>query len=131
MQTYDSIKDCLIAALSDNVKTDAIVERDEGLWEVVLGQDVVTVEADLDLRRVAFSIQSLEEIGKISQKNLVLMLQYSLVWRATSGIYFCLTENEQPVLMVYFSADEVDTPVIRSVVFGLLEKFSLWKDILN
>ena|SRR5690554_3494454 len=131
MQNYESIRDCLTAALSDNAQTDAVLQQDEGVWQVILGREMVTVEADLPLRRVGFSIQSLDEFDKISPEKLILMLQYSFVWRATSGVYFSMTDNEQPVLMIYFNLDEIDAPVVRNVVFGLIEKFSIWKDVLK
>ena len=79
MQSYESIRDHLTTALSDNTQTDAVLQQDEGVWQVILGREMVTVEADLPLRRVGFSIQSLEEFDKISPEKLILMLQYSFV----------------------------------------------------
>lgn len=131
MNNFDNIANDLTAALSGDFLTDAILQEDEGVWQIFLGREMVTVEVDLPLRRVGFAIQSLDEFGKIPPEKLVLMLQYSFVWRATSGVYFSLTGNEQPVLMICINSDEVQVSSIRKIIFGLTEKFSVWKDILN
>lgn len=126
-----NIENMLTSALSGNVLTEKIVRQDDGLWQVFLGRELVTVEVDPTLQRVNFSIESFDAFNELSSEKLTLLLQYSYVWRATGGVYFSLTDNNQPVLMVCFNAAEVNEALVMNVVFGMLEKFSTWKDILR
>ena len=130
MNDCESIENALISALSGNALTDRIIRQDDGLWQVFLGSELVTVEVDAASRRVNFSIESLDAFSELSSEKLILLLQYSFVWQANGGVYFSLTDNNQPVLMIYFNIDEIDDSMVRNVVLGLLEKFLMWKDIL-
>jgi len=107
------------------------VQRIEDAWKILIGDHLLSVEFDDRVQRVCLSVQSLDDVAELTRDKLILLLQYSSLWSITDGVYFSLDENEQPVLMAYFSFVELTQSSARSIIFNIIDKFSVWKDVVN
>ncbi|GGA56184.1 hypothetical protein GCM10011385_07200 [Nitratireductor aestuarii] len=107
------------------------VEKVEDAWKILIGDHLLTVEVEDRVQRICLSVQSMHDVGELTRDRLILLMQYSSLWRMTDGVYFALDENEQPIMMSYFNFVELNQPSVRSIIFNLLDKFSIWSDVIN
>lgn len=108
-----------------------VVRHEDGAWRILTGADIISVELDEQARRVCFSMEYLGEMPELPREKLVMLMQYSFLWNVTDGLYFALNDEERPIMMVAFPVSEIDASFVRSVVFGMVQKFSVWKEIIS
>jgi hypothetical protein len=124
------IEALLRTALPEAFAQNQIKKIEDG-WEIVIGEDLLSIEVASHTQRICLAIQSPEVNIGLSREKLVLLMQYSSLWGITDGVYFCLDEDECPILMAYFNFIELNPSSMRSVIYNIIEKYSVWKDVVR
>lgn len=127
MASAEQMREMIVTAGRASADIEGILERASDEWLLRYPDIDVTVEFDADGNRLVLSAELDQPASEDRLEVYATLLNYSLLWRDTGGVYAAMTAGGTLTLLLPLFGDEVTAELLAAV----LENFKAKARILS
>lgn len=125
MASIEQMRETIVTVGPASADIEGILERGEGEWLLRYPDIDVALEFDADSNRLVVSAELDEPAPENRLEVYTSLLNYSLLWRDTGGVYAAMTAGGVPMLFLPLFGDEVTAELLGTVLENFKTKARL------